>query len=200
MMSTDKFSAHMLAGRSRFCSFPKLKRAMLNSQKLQNALALDAPPLFNLKFTSRRLLGQSKMASYSYLFKFIIIGDTNVGKSCLLLQFTDQRFRQDHDLTIGVEFGAKIVDVDGKSVRLQIWDTAGQESFRSITRSYYRGAAGVILVFDVTRRDTFTNLSRWIDEAHTHTGTDATIVLVGNKTDLDKRRTVTTEEGANFAK
>ena len=78
----------------------------------------------------------------SYLFKYIIIGDTGVGKSCLLLQFTDKRFQPVHDLTIGVEFGARTVQIDGKAVKLQIWDTAGQESFRSITRSYYRGAAG----------------------------------------------------------
>lgn len=79
------------------------------------------------------------------------IGDTGVGKSCLLLQFTDKRFQPVHDLTIGVEFGARMVGVDGRNVKLQIWDTAGQESFRSITRSYYRGAAGALLVYDITR-------------------------------------------------
>ncbi|KAL0381772.1 UNVERIFIED_CONTAM: Ras-related protein RABB1b [Sesamum angustifolium] len=77
--------------------------------------------------------------SYDYLFKYIIIGDTGVGKSCLLLQFTDKRFQPVHDLTIGVEFGARMVTIDGSPIKLQIWDTAGQESFRSITRSYYRG-------------------------------------------------------------
>jgi GTPase SAR1 family protein len=90
--------------------------------------------------------------SYSYLFKYIIIGDTGVGKSCLLLQFTDKRFQPVHDLTIGVEFGARQITVAGKQIKLQIWDTAGQESFRSITRSYYRGAAGALLVYDITRR------------------------------------------------
>ncbi|KJH41389.1 Ras family protein [Dictyocaulus viviparus] len=89
--------------------------------------------------------------SYAYLFKYIIIGDTGVGKSCLLLQFTDKRFQPVHDLTIGVEFGARMVTIDGKQIKLQIWDTAGQESFRSITRSYYRGAAGALLVYDITR-------------------------------------------------
>jgi Ras-related protein Rab-2A len=81
----------------------------------------------------------------------IIIGDTGVGKSCLLLQFTDKRFQQVHDLTIGVEFGARMVKIEEKNIKLQIWDTAGQESFRSITRSYYRGAAGALLVYDITR-------------------------------------------------
>jgi GTPase SAR1 family protein len=89
--------------------------------------------------------------SYAYLFKYIIIGDTGVGKSCLLLQFTDKRFQPVHDLTIGVEFGARMVTIDGKQIKLQIWDTAGQESFRCITRSYYRGAAGALLVYDITR-------------------------------------------------
>ncbi|XP_016055095.1 PREDICTED: ras-related protein Rab-2B isoform X2 [Miniopterus natalensis] len=88
--------------------------------------------------------------TYAYLFKYIIIGDTGVGKSCLLLQFTDKRFQPVHDLTIGVEFGARMVNIDGKQIKLQIWDTAGQESFRSITRSYYRGAAGALLVYDIT--------------------------------------------------
>ena len=87
--------------------------------------------------------------------RYIIIGDTGVGKSCLLLQFTDKRFQQVHDLTIGVEFGARMITIDNKQIKLQIWDTAGQESFRSITRSYYRGAAGALLVYDITRRETF---------------------------------------------
>lgn len=94
------------------------------------------------------------MSSYSYLFKYIIIGDTGVGKSCLLLQFTDKRFRTQHDLTIGVEFGARAVEINNETIKLQIWDTAGQESFKSITRSYYRGAAGALLVYDITRRET----------------------------------------------
>ena len=87
-----------------------------------------------------------------------------VGKSCLLLQFTDKRFRQQHDLTIGVEFGARTIQIQEKNIKLQIWDTAGQESFKSITRSYYRGAAGALLVYDITRRDTFTHLTRWLEE------------------------------------
>ncbi|KAA3681435.1 Ras-related protein Rab-2B, partial [Paragonimus westermani] len=93
--------------------------------------------------------------AYAYLFKYIIIGDTGVGKSCLLLQFTDRRFQPVYDLTIGVEFGARMINLDKKQIKLQIWDTAGQESFRSITRSYYRGAAGALLVYDVTRSPLF---------------------------------------------
>ncbi|EER16120.1 RAB-2,4,14, putative [Perkinsus marinus ATCC 50983] len=137
--------------------------------------------------------------SYSYLFKYIIIGDTGVGKSCLLLQFTDKRFRPDHDLTIGVEFGARLVNVDGKQIKLQIWDTAGQESFRSITRSYYRGATGALLVYDISRRDTFNHLTRWLEEARQNSNPNMVIMLIGNKCDLE-RREVSYDEGAKFAR
>jgi len=137
--------------------------------------------------------------SYAYLFKYIIIGDTGVGKSCLLLQFTDKRFQQVHDLTIGVEFGARMITIDNKQIKLQIWDTAGQESFRSITRSYYRGAAGALLVYDITRRETFNHLTSWLDDARTHSNSNMTIMLIGNKSDLEHRRAVSTEEGQAFA-
>ncbi|KAK6587896.1 Rab2 GTPase [Cryptosporidium xiaoi] len=139
------------------------------------------------------------ISPYDYLFKYIIIGDTAVGKSCLLLQFTDRRFRVDHDLTIGVEFGARIIEIDSKKIKLQIWDTAGQESFRSITRSYYRGAAGALLVYDITRRDTFNHLEKWLIDVKRNATPNMTIILVGNKCDLD-RREVTTEEGKEFAR
>jgi len=138
--------------------------------------------------------------SYAYLFKYIIIGDTGVGKSCLLLQFTDKRFQPVHDLTIGVEFGARIVSIEGRQIKLQIWDTAGQESFRSITRSYYRGAAGALLVYDITRRETFNHLTRWLEEARQNANQSMVIMLIGNKSDLDHRRQVSKEEGEKFAK
>ncbi|XP_066348349.1 ras-related protein Rab-2-A isoform X1 [Miscanthus floridulus] len=138
--------------------------------------------------------------SYAYLFKYIIIGDTGVGKSCLLLQFTDKRFQPVHDLTIGVEFGARMITIDNKPIKLQIWDTAGQESFRSITRSYYRGAAGALLVYDITRRETFNHLVSWLEDARQHANANMTIMLVGNKCDLSHRRAVSYEEGEQFAK
>lgn len=138
--------------------------------------------------------------SYAYLFKYIIIGDTGVGKSCLLLQFTDQRFRQQHDLTIGVEFGSRTVKINDKNIKLQIWDTAGQESFKSITRSYYRGAAGALLVYDITRKETFNHLTRWLEEVRQNGNPDIMVMLIGNKADLDSRRQVSTEEGERFAK
>jgi Ras-related protein Rab-2A len=137
--------------------------------------------------------------SYAYLFKYIIIGDTGVGKSCMLLQFTDKRFQPVHDLTIGVEFGARLITIDNQQIKLQIWDTAGQESFRSITRSYYRDAAGALLVYDITRRESFNHLSRWLEEARQNGNPSMTVMLIGNKTDLEHRRAVSTKEGEIFA-
>ncbi|KAI8350859.1 putative rab-2,4,14 [Blakeslea trispora] len=142
------------------------------------------------------------MSSYNYIIKYIIVGDSGVGKSCLLLQFTDKRFYAGRELTIGVEFGTRFLTLhDGKQIKLQIWDTAGQESFRSITQSYYRGAAGALLVYDISRRETFEHVSTWLADIRTHANPHTTIVLVGNKSDLDDRqRQVTYEEGEAFAR
>jgi Ras-related protein Rab-2A len=137
--------------------------------------------------------------SYDYLFKYIVIGQSGVGKSCLLLQFTDKRFHTEHDLTIGVEFGARMVTIDGKAMKLQIWDTAGQENFKAITRSYYRGAHGALLVYDITRRETFDHLKDWLREVHEHSNKEIVIMLIGNKCDLESKRAVSTEEGKRFA-
>ena len=123
-----------------------------------------------------------------------------MGKSCLLLQFTDKRFQHVHDLTIGVEFGSRMVTIDDKQIKLQIWDTAGQESFRSITRSYYRGAAGALLVYDITRRETFDHLASWLEDARQHANPNMTIMLIGNKSDITHRRAVSHEEGEAFAR
>jgi Ras-related protein Rab-2A len=137
---------------------------------------------------------------HEFLFKYIIIGDSGVGKSCLLLQFTDKRFETSHELTIGVEFGARVVMIDDTPVKLQIWDTAGQESFRSITRSYYRGASGTLLVFDVTRRETFEHVATWLHDAQEHSNLPMSILLIGNKCDLADQREVSTEEAMAYAR
>ncbi|KAG8231781.1 hypothetical protein J437_LFUL011881 [Ladona fulva] len=112
--------------------------------------------------------------NYSYIFKYIIIGDMGVGKSCLLHQFTEKKFMADCPHTIGVEFGTRIIEVSGQKIKLQIWDTAGQERFRAVTRynlgvnhrsaSYYRGAAGALMVYDITRRSTYNHLSSWLTD------------------------------------
>eukprot|EP01100_Stratorugosa_tubuloviscum_P011808 TRINITY_DN5365_c0_g2_i1.p1 TRINITY_DN5365_c0_g2~~TRINITY_DN5365_c0_g2_i1.p1 ORF type:complete len:204 (+),score=78.71 TRINITY_DN5365_c0_g2_i1:109-720(+) len=138
--------------------------------------------------------------SYKHLFKYIIVGDTAVGKSCLLLQFTDERFQPVHDLTIGVEFGSRTVSIDTHQIKLQIWDTAGQEKFRSITRSYYRGAAGALLVYDITRRESFDHVSSWLDDCRKYSNQYITIMLIGNKCDLESKRAVPKEDGERFAK
>lgn len=138
------------------------------------------------------------MANYNYLFKYIIVGDAGVGKSCLLLQFTDKRFRAEHDMTIGVEFGHRLVDIGDQKIKLQIWDTAGQEAFRSITRAYYRGATGALLVYDISRRSSFEHLGQWLMDARQNAQHNMVIVLIGNKNDLDHRE-VTYEEGLWFA-
>ena len=128
-------------------------------------------------------------SGYQYIFKYIIVGESCVGKSCLLLQFIDNRFKDSHDLTIGVDFGSKTIKLeDGTNVKVQIWDTAGQESFKSITRSYYRGAAGALLVYDITRKETFNHLTRWLEEVRQNGNPDITVMLIGNKADLDSRR------------
>lgn len=137
--------------------------------------------------------------AYVYMFKYIIVGDSAVGKSCLLLNFTDKRFKAGHEVTIGVEFGSKTVVVDKKPIKIQIWDTAGQESFRSITRAYYRGATGALLVYDVSRRETFNHLAQWIEDVRRYADSKMVIMLVGNKSDLP-RHEVTYEDGAQFAK
>ncbi|KAH8054076.1 GTPase [Aureococcus anophagefferens] len=137
--------------------------------------------------------------SYYALLKYIVVGDTGVGKSCLLLQFTDRRFKEAHELTIGVEFWARMIYVEPRvPLKLQIWDTAGQESFHSITRSYYRGAAVALLVYDVTRRETFENVRRWLVRRK-NSNDQCLVVLIANKCDLVHQRAVSEAEGAAFA-
>ncbi|XP_050378659.1 ras-related protein RABA6b isoform X1 [Argentina anserina] len=134
-----------------------------------------------------------------YLFKAVLIGDSGVGKSNLLSRFSKDEFRLDSKPTIGVEFAYRNVKVGDKLVKAQIWDTAGQERFRAITSSYYRGALGSILVYDVTRRRSFENVEKWLRELREYGSSDMVIVLVGNKSDLSHSREVTEEEGKNFA-
>lgn len=118
------------------------------------------------------------------LFRVIIVGNTGVGKSCLLMRFSEDKFNENHDVTIGVEFGTRNLKIDNQLIKLQIWDTAGQESFRSITRSFYRRADGVLLVYDVTNRTTFEDCSHWMSEIKQHGNEDVIIFLVGNQIDL----------------
>ncbi|CAD8119678.1 unnamed protein product [Paramecium sonneborni] len=124
---------------------------------------------------------------YNYMFKYIVVGDTNVGKSCLLLQFTENKFSDHTESTVGVEFGYKTIKLNDQLIKLQIWDTAGQDSFKSITRSYYRGAIGGLLVFDFSRRSTFEDIKKWLKEIKTYSCDKIQLVLVGNKSDLPNK-------------
>ncbi|CAN1770547.1 Ras-related protein RABC2a [Linum perenne] len=145
----------------------------------------------------------SGSGGYDLSFKFLLIGDSSVGKSSLLVSFISTTSVED-DLapTIGVDFKIKQLTVAGKRLKLTIWDTAGQERFRTLTSSYYRNAQGIILVYDVTRRETFTNLSDvWAKEVELYrTNQDCVKMLVGNKVDKDSDRAVTREEGMELAK
>ena len=138
--------------------------------------------------------------NYDHLFRYIIVGDMAVGKSCILLQFTDNKFRHQHELTIGVEFGAKTITLNNKTIKIQIWDTAGQEAFQAITRTYYKGAVGALLVYDITRKDTFTHVTKWLEEVKMNSSRSICIILIVNKKDLEEKRQVSYEEGENFAK
>lgn len=127
---------------------------------------------------------------YDYLFKVLIIGDASVGKSSMLLRFTDDSFDEHIQSTIGVDFKVKHLDMSGKRVKLTIWDTAGQERFRTLTSSYYRGAHGVVLVYDVTRTDSFENLEQWLKEVQLYSpnnGESVVKLLVGNKIDMERQ-------------
>lgn len=137
--------------------------------------------------------------NYDLLFKFILIGNTGTGKSCILHRFTERKFKPSSAHTIGVEFGTKLINIGGKNIRLQIWDTAGQERYRAVTKNYYRGAVGGLLVYDITSRDTYNQLQHWLTDALTLANDAVAIVVVGNKADLKDQREVTHVEACRFA-
>jgi len=140
---------------------------------------------------------------FDYQFRFIVIGDSMVGKSSLIRAFVDGKFSDVCDPTVGVDFFARIVDIrrDGVRIKLQIWDTAGQEKFRSITKSYYRNSVGVIFVYDITNQATFSHLHEWVEEAKAHIDQSrSAFVIVGHKSDLgSSKRAVPESEGQAFA-
>lgn len=136
---------------------------------------------------------------YDFLFKVVLIGDSGVGKSNLLSRFTRNEFNLDSKSTIGVEFATRSIQVDAKTIKAQIWDTAGQERYRAITSAYYRGAVGALLVYDISKHQTYENVTRWLKELRDHADTNIVIMLVGNKNDLRHLRAVPTEEAKQFA-
>mmetsp|Transcript_38475 Transcript_38475/g.77083 ORF Transcript_38475/g.77083 Transcript_38475/m.77083 type:complete len:203 (+) Transcript_38475:103-711(+) len=138
-------------------------------------------------------------AEYDYLFKLLLIGDSGVGKSCLLLRFADDTYTESYISTIGVDFKIRTLELDGKTIKLQIWDTAGQERFRTITSSYYRGAHGIIVVYDVTDQESFNNVKQWMNEIDRYANDKVNKMLVGNKCDLTSKKVVDYNAAKEFA-
>ena len=141
----------------------------------------------------------ASVSEYDFLFKLLLIGDSGVGKSCLLLRFADHTYTDSYISTIGVDFKIRTIDLDGKTIKLQIWDTAGQERFRTITSSYYRGANGIIVVYDVTDMESFNNVRQWLNEIDKYACEGVSKLLVGNKSDLVSKKVVEQEMAKDFA-
>ena len=137
--------------------------------------------------------------NFNYLFKYIIIGDSAVGKSNILLRYIHDKFNEEFQSTIGVEFGAKNLKIEDKIYRIQIWDTAGQETFRSITRAYYKNSVCACVVYDITNKNSFQNIKSWLEDCRKQSPKTVFLILIGNKVDLEDRREVTYEEGSIFA-
>eukprot|EP01114_Cavostelium_apophysatum_P009677 TRINITY_DN2290_c0_g1_i4.p1 TRINITY_DN2290_c0_g1~~TRINITY_DN2290_c0_g1_i4.p1 ORF type:complete len:204 (+),score=30.46 TRINITY_DN2290_c0_g1_i4:53-664(+) len=138
---------------------------------------------------------------HDFFFKILVVGDSGVGKSCLLLRFVDNTYTDAHIATIGVDFKIRTIELDGKVVKLQIWDTAGQERFRTITSSYYRGSQGIMIVYDTTSKKSFDNTRRWLEDIDHYAGENIGLikVIVGNKCDLTSERQVDDHDAMEFA-
>ncbi|XP_037370314.1 ras-related protein Rab-19 isoform X2 [Talpa occidentalis] len=137
--------------------------------------------------------------NFDYLFKIILIGDSNVGKTCVVQHFRSGVFTETQQNTIGVDFTVRSLNIDGKKVKMQVWDTAGQERFRTITQSYYRSAHAAIIAYDLTRRSTFESVPHWIHEIEKYGAANLVIMLIGNKSDLWEKRHVLFEDACTLA-
>jgi small GTP-binding protein len=141
------------------------------------------------------------MEKKEVLYKILLLGDSSVGKTCFLMRYTDNTFQEIHMSTIGLDYKLKNVQLDdGKMVKIQIWDTAGQDRFRSITKNYYKGAHGIILIYDITNKKSFENVRTWINQIKEEVSEKVSIILVGNKIDDEEHRVVATEDGEKIAK
>ena len=136
---------------------------------------------------------------YEFIFKVLLLGNSNVGKSSLFLRFVDDVWNDTFVPTIGVDFKIKTFEIDSKKIKMQIWDTAGQERFKNIISSYYRGAHGILLLYDVTDKESFKNLSNWLIEIEKNASKNILRILIGNKSDLEDKRVITYAQGKEFA-
>lgn len=141
-----------------------------------------------------------KNGDYQYIFKIILIGNSGVGKSCILKRFIKQSFEESHKCTIGVDFLMKTININGQTVKLQLWDTAGTEKYRSMSSSYYRGTHVAFVVFDITSPPSFEALPNWFENFYKHsTEGQRNVILIGNKKDLASQRQISQEEAETFA-
>ncbi|XP_029017704.1 ras-related protein Rab-19-like [Betta splendens] len=138
--------------------------------------------------------------TFDFLFKIILIGDSNVGKTSVVQNFKSRTFSERQQNTIGVDFTVRTVDIDGRKVKIQVWDTAGQERFRTITQSYYRSAHGAVIAYDLTRSSTFDSVTHWIKETELYGAANVVLVLIGNKSDLEDQRQVPFVKACDLAK
>lgn len=169
------------------------------SKRVGNAYTkqTNKPPAY-LSYNSTMIAPRKR--EYDFLIKAILVGNSAVGKTCINLRYTDDKFSPSFITTIGIDFKIKNVNVDGKNIRLQIWDTAGQERFVAITKQYLRGGHVILLVYDITDRESFENVENWINTIYDKADSDVCILLVGNKIDMEKKRVVMYEEGEKLAK
>lgn len=138
--------------------------------------------------------------SYDLLFKLLLIGDSGVGKTCILFRFSDDAFNTTFISTIGIDFKIKTIELRGKKIKLQIWDTAGQERFHTITTSYYRGAMGIMLVYDITNAKSFDNIAKWLRNIQEHANEDVEKMILANKCDMEEKRVISKERGESIAR
>ena len=137
--------------------------------------------------------------NYEFMFKVVLVGDSFVGKTNIMSKYLKNEFHEDSKATVGVEFGSKQFNVEGHSIKAQIWDTAGQERYKAITSAYYKGAKGAFIVYDITRKNSFESIDKWINDVTAVADKKITIVLIGNKSDLEDQRQVTKEQGEDKA-
>merc|ERR1712110_685532 len=138
--------------------------------------------------------------TYDLLFKLLLIGDSGVGKTCILFRFSEDAFNTTFISTIGIDFKIKTIELRGKKIKLQIWDTAGQERFHTITTSYYRGAMGIMLVYDITNSKSFDNIAKWLRNIQEHANEDVEKMILGNKCDMEDKRVIPKERGEAIAR